>query len=106
MRIDLTDLERLDGFTEALGRLFWCLMAVAFLAAILGSAGTGLLVLILGAAGFAARAGLEDFMRSRREAAERPAAEPGITIHRTARRRDERSRQRPREGTRRTKSPA
>jgi hypothetical protein len=96
MRIDLTDLERLDGFTEALGRLFWCLMAVAFLAAILGSAGTGLLVLILGAAGFAARAGLEDFIRSRREAAERPTPKPGITIRRTPRARPAAANARPR----------
>jgi hypothetical protein len=86
MRIDLTDLERLDGFADALGKLFWCLMAVAFLAAILGSAGTGLLVLILGAAAFVVRAGLEDFIRSRREPTDRHTAEPGITIHRTARR--------------------
>jgi hypothetical protein len=96
MRIDLTDLERLDGFAEALGRLFWSLMVVAFFAAILGSAGTGLLVLILGAAAFVVRAGLEDFIRSRREPAEGAAAEPGITIHRTARR--------PQQSPRRTKS--
>jgi hypothetical protein len=82
MRIDLSDLERLDGFAFAFGRLFWCLMAVAFFAAILGSAGTGLLVLILGAAAFVARVGLEDFVRSRRELTA-PAAEPPITIHRT-----------------------
>ncbi len=84
MRIDLTDLERLDGFTEALARLFWCLMGVAFLAAILGSAGTGLLVLIFGAAAFVVRAGLEDFIRSRREPAGR-SDEPKIKIHRTRR---------------------
>jgi hypothetical protein len=84
MRIDLTDLERLDGFAFALGRLFWCLMVVAFFAAILGSAGTGLLVLILGAAAFVARVGLEDFVRSRRHPTEPPAdAESPITIHRT-----------------------
>ena len=63
MRIDLSDLDRLDGIAEALGRLFWALIAVAFLAAILGSAGTGLLVLILAAASFCARVGLEDFVR-------------------------------------------
>jgi hypothetical protein len=80
MRIDLSDLERLEGFAYALGRLFWCLMAVAFFAAILGSPGTGLLVLILGAAAFIGRVGLEDFVRSRREPAE---PEPKITIHRT-----------------------
>ena len=82
MRIDLSDLDRLDGFAEALGKLFWCLMAVTFFAAILGSAGTGLLVLILGAAAFVVRAGLEDFVRSRREPA---GPEPGIKIRRTAR---------------------
>jgi hypothetical protein len=81
MRIDLSDLERLDSFAFAFGRLFWCLIAVAFFAAILGSPGTGLLVLILGAAAFVARVGLEDFVRSRREPA--AAAEPPITIHRT-----------------------
>jgi hypothetical protein len=73
MRIDLTDLDRLEGIAEALGRLFWCLIAVAFFAAILGSAGTGLLVLILGGASFCARVGFEDFVRSRRGSEERPA---------------------------------
>jgi hypothetical protein len=82
MRIDLSDLERLDSFAFAFGRLFWCLMAVAFFAAILGSPGTGLLVLILGGGAFVARVGLEDFVRSRREPAV-PAPAPPITIHRT-----------------------
>jgi len=86
MRIDLSDLERLEGIAAALERLFWCLMVLAFFTAVLGSAGTGLLVLILGAAAFVVRAGLEDFVRSRREPAEPPAdAEPKVTIHRTAR---------------------
>ncbi|MFT3866448.1 MAG: hypothetical protein QM729_19485 [Solirubrobacterales bacterium] len=100
MRIDLSDLGRLDGFAEALARLFWCLMALAFFGAILGSPGTGLFLLILGALAFVVRAGLEDFVRSRREPAaesEEPAKatapprtagrqaemEPGITIYRT-----------------------
>jgi hypothetical protein len=73
MRIDLSDLDRLKGIAEALGRLFWCLITVAFFAAILGSAGTGLLVLILAAASFCARVGFEDFVRSRRGSEERPA---------------------------------
>jgi hypothetical protein len=86
MRIDLSDLERLDGFAYALGRLFWCLMAVAFFAAIFGSAGTGLLVLILGAAAFVVRVGLEDFIRSRRAPTEPPApTDSAITIHRARR---------------------
>jgi uncharacterized membrane protein len=88
MRIDLSDLERLDSIAFALTRLFWCLVAVAFFAAILGSAGTGLLVLILAAAAFVVRVGLEDFARSRREPPQptrtrRPRREPEITIHRT-----------------------
>jgi hypothetical protein len=84
MRIDLSDLERLDSFAFAFGRLFWCLMAVAFLAAIFGSAGTGLLVLILGAAAFVVRAGLEDFIRSRQEPVEPPTGDKlPIKIHRT-----------------------
>jgi hypothetical protein len=110
MRIDLSDLERLEGFAEALGRLFWCLAAVAFFAAILGSAGTGLLVLILAAAAFVARVGLEDFVRSRRVGEERPARrerpasrrgqpttrrqpapEPEFTVYRSSRRRRTRS---------------
>jgi hypothetical protein len=86
MRIDLSDLDRLEGIAGALGRLFWCLIAVAFFAAILGSPGTGLLVLILGAAAFVVRAGLEDFVRSRREPTE-PPADAEITIHRASRRR-------------------
>lgn len=77
MRIDLSDLERLDGIAEALGRLFWCLVAVAFFAAILGSAGTGLLVLIIAGASFCARVGCEDFVRSRRDSKDRPAKRDG-----------------------------
>ena len=93
MRIDLSDLGRLVSFADALARLFYCLMAVAFFAAILGSAGTGLFLLILGAVAFVVRAGLEDFVASRRDtqAEGEPEAiaagvdvadEPGITIYR------------------------
>jgi hypothetical protein len=101
MRIDLADLGRLTGIAEALERLFWCLMVLGFFTAILGSAGTGLFVLILGAAAFVVRAGLEDFVRARqqepaeprktappkarRQAAE-PAAEPEFTVYRSSRR--------------------
>jgi hypothetical protein len=66
MRFDLSDLDRLTGFADALERLFWCLMVVGLFTAILGSAGTGLFVLVLGAAAFVLRVGLEDFVRSRR----------------------------------------
>lgn len=76
MRIDLSDHDRLRGIAEALGRLFWCLMAVAFCAAILGSAGTGLFVLVLGAAAFVVRAGIEDFLRARGESETRATSDP------------------------------
>ena len=99
MRIDLSDLDRLEGIAEALGRFFWAMIAAAFLAAILGSAGTGLLVLILAGASFCARVGLEDFVRARRGREDRPAKrddrprrapkaepEPEFTVYRSGRR--------------------
>lgn len=106
MRIDLTDLQRLDGFAEALSWLFWCLMAVAFLAAVLGSPGTGLFLLILGSLAFVGKAGLEDFVRSRQgpagsaapeasAAAADPAEDPGITIYRAKGPRRSRQRSKP-----------
>jgi hypothetical protein len=106
MRIDLSDLDRLEGIAEALSRLFWCLVAVAFFAAILGSAGTGLLVLFLAGASFCARVGLEDFVRARRErpakrgdkparprraAQAKPVPEPEFTVYRSGRRHRKRS---------------
>jgi hypothetical protein len=89
MRIDLSDLDRLEGFIDALARLFYCLMVIAFFAAILGSAGTGLFLLILGGAAFVVRAGLEDFIASRGDSTTPPESkvedERGITIYRASR---------------------
>ena len=73
MRFDLSDLDRLTGLADALERLFWCLVMVGFFTAILGSAGTGLFVLVLAAAAFVVRVGLEDFVRSR-QGREEPVA--------------------------------
>jgi hypothetical protein len=108
MRFDLSDLDRLTGFADALERLFWCLMIVGFFTAILGSAGTGLFVLVLAAAAFVVRVGLEDFVRSRQDREEpaapkktvapkeivitkrkpqpEPEPEPEFTVYRTSRR--------------------
>jgi hypothetical protein len=104
MRFDLSDLDRLTGFADALERLFWCLMVVGFFTAILGSPGTGLFLLILGAASFVIRVGLEDFVRSRQGREEpvapkktvapkevvitksKPSPEPEFTVYRTSRR--------------------
>jgi hypothetical protein len=88
MHFDLSDLDRLTGFADALERLFWCLMVVGFFTAILGSPGTG----------------LEDFVRSRQGREEpvapkktvapkevvitksKPSPEPEFTVYRTSRR--------------------
>lgn len=82
MRFDLSDLDRLTGFADALERLFWCLMVVGLFTAILGSPGTALFVLILGAAAFVVRVGLEDFVRSRGRRDE-PAAPKRTTAEKT-----------------------
>ena len=88
MRFDLSDLDRLTGLADALERLFWCLVVVGFFTAILGSAGTGLFVLVLAAAAFVVRVGLEDFVRSRQDreepvAPERTEAPKEIVIKKT-----------------------
>lgn len=88
MRFDLSDLDRLTGFADALERLFWCLMVVGLFAALLGSAGTGLFLLILGAAAFVVRVGLEDFVRSRARrkepaASKKTAAPKDVVIKKT-----------------------
>jgi hypothetical protein len=99
MRIDLSDLDRLEGFVDALARLFYCLMVIAFFAAILGSAGTGLFLLILGGAAFVVRAGLEDFIASRGDSTTPPEPkaedEPGITVYRARASRNPRTRSKP-----------
>jgi hypothetical protein len=99
MRIDLSDLDRLEGFVDALARLFYCLMVIAFFAAILGSAGTGLFLLILGGAAFVVRAGLEDFIASRGDIATPPEPkaedDPGIAIYRARAGHNARTRSKP-----------
>jgi hypothetical protein len=98
MRIDLSDLDRLEGFVDALARLFYCLMVIAFFAAI-GSPGTGLFFLILGAAAFVVRAGLEDFIASRGDSTTPPEPkaedEPSITVYRARAGRSTRTRSKP-----------
>jgi hypothetical protein len=60
------DLDRLEKLTEALEKAFYVLMLLAFVTAVTGSPGAGLLLLILGAAAQVGRAGLEDFVVHRR----------------------------------------
>jgi hypothetical protein len=64
MRLD--DLDRLERFTEPLARLFYSLMAVALLAALFGSTGTALFLLLLGAAAHVVRFSIEMFVEQRR----------------------------------------
>ncbi|HSS33331.1 MAG TPA: hypothetical protein VLL27_08650 [Solirubrobacterales bacterium] len=55
------DLDRLVSVTELLALLFYALMAVALLAVLVGVPGTGLLLLLLGAAVHVVRFSLELF---------------------------------------------
>jgi hypothetical protein len=63
-RFDLDRLERLAG---GFAVLFYVLLFLAFITAIMGSGGGGLLLLMLGAAAHVGRVGLEDFVERRRE---------------------------------------
>lgn len=58
------DLKRLTRFAEPLAIAFYVLMFLAFLTAVLGSPGTGLLLLILGSCAHVARVWLEDLSGS------------------------------------------
>lgn len=68
--------ERLRGIAEALTRLFYCLMAVAFLAAVLGSPGRGFFLLVLGGLTHVARVGAEEMIElgGRKPSARKPPA--------------------------------
>jgi hypothetical protein len=61
-----TDLERLERFTEPLARLFYSLMVVALLAALIGSTGLALFLLLFGAAAHVVRFSIELFVEQRR----------------------------------------
>lgn len=68
---------RLQKLAESLAIAFYVLMGLAFLTAVLGSPGTGLLLLILGACAHVVRVWFEDLGRS--QAPRRPpsARNPG-----------------------------
>lgn len=72
--------ERLRGIAEALTRLFYCLMAVAFLAAVLGSPGRGFFLLVLGGLTHVARVGAEETIElGGRKPARRPPARKAVS---------------------------
>ncbi len=64
---------RLKKLAESLAIAFYVLMGLAFLTAVLGSPGTGLLLLILGACAHLVRVWFEDLGRSQVQAPRRPA---------------------------------
>lgn len=61
-----TDLNRLERFTDPLARLFYSLMVVALLAALVGSTGLALFLLLFGAATHVVRFSIELFVEQRR----------------------------------------
>jgi hypothetical protein len=61
----LMDPDRLERFTEPLALLFYALMAVALLAALVGSTGSALVLLLLGAAAHVVRFSIELFVEER-----------------------------------------
>jgi hypothetical protein len=60
------DLDRLERLAGGLAVLFYVLLFLAFITAIMGSGGGGLLLLVLGAVAHVGRVGLEDFVERRR----------------------------------------
>jgi hypothetical protein len=59
------DPERLERFVEPLTAIFYLLLAVAFLATVTGSPGSGFVFLILGAAAQVGRASIEELSAAR-----------------------------------------
>jgi hypothetical protein len=59
------DRDRTAKLADSLAIAFYTLMFLAFLAAVFGSPGTGMLLLILGACAHVARVWLEDLSRQR-----------------------------------------
>jgi hypothetical protein len=62
----LRDLDKLERLTEPLARLFYSVMAVALLAALVGSTGWALFLLLFGAAVHVVRFSTELFVEQHR----------------------------------------
>jgi hypothetical protein len=71
----LPDLDRLQRLTEPLAILFYALMAVALLAALVGSTGTALALLLIGAGLHVVRFSIELLVEQRARGAA-PAVSP------------------------------
>jgi hypothetical protein len=59
------DAPRLESFAEVLPRLFYALAGLAFLTAILGSPGTGFLLLLFAGVAHVARVGVDEVLKTR-----------------------------------------
>ncbi|HET7443068.1 MAG TPA: hypothetical protein VFJ57_00260 [Solirubrobacterales bacterium] len=76
----IPDLDSLERLTEPLALLFYALMAVALLAALVGSTGSALALLLIGAALHVVRFSIELFAEQRARVATSdlsPSREPG-----------------------------
>lgn len=65
------DLDRLEDAAERLALAFYGLMLMALLAVLLGSAGWGFLLLVLGSCAHVGRASFEEFIEGQRARPER-----------------------------------
>lgn len=70
------DPQRLTKLAESLAIAFYALMGLALLATLLGSPGTGLLLLILGACAHVARVWFEDLGRVQATRRQAPTRQP------------------------------
>lgn len=59
------DTPRLESFAEVLPRLFYALAGLAFVTGILGSPGTGFLLLLFAGAAHVARVGVDEVLKTR-----------------------------------------
>ena len=80
-----TDLNRLERTAEPLAIAFYVLVAMALVLALGGFGGYGFLLLALAGAAHAGRAGIEEFVASRRGAPARPKLVRTAPQQRTAR---------------------
>ncbi len=71
------DLDRLERLAGGLAAIFYALLFLAFITAVMGSGGGGLLLLVLGAAAHVGRVGLEDFVERRRAFGDAAGPEEG-----------------------------
>lgn len=71
-------LDKLEGVAEGLSLAFYLLMVIAVITLLVGSAGQGFLMLLLGAVAHVGRAGIEEFVAEARGSESR--AQVGVKL--------------------------